>query len=88
MLHQARQTVVRQDTQAPGDRGCSRAAPGKGNDGEARGTPRTKPSKRSATAEGDLGVSAEERSEEASRRYRENSNHDQSLRLAGTTVIL
>lgn len=30
MLHQARQTLVRQDTQAPRDQGCNRAAPARG----------------------------------------------------------
>ena len=90
MLHQARQTLERQDTQAPGDQGCNRAAPGKGNAGEAGQAPRTKPSKPSGTGEGDLGVSAEEGTGKAPRRYGENSNRYQSLRPteAKTTAIV
>lgn len=90
MLHQARQTLERQDTQAPGDQGCNRAAPGKENAGEAGRASRTKPSKPSGTGEGDLGVSAEEGTGKAPRRYRGNSNHYQFLRPteAKTTVIV
>lgn len=67
-------------TQAPGDQGCSGAAPGKGNAGEAGQAPRTKPSKPSGTGEGDGGASAEEGTGKALRRYRENSNCHQPPR--------
>lgn len=73
MLHQARQTLEKQDTQAPWDQGCSRAAPGNRNAGEAGEASRIKPYKPSGT-EKDLEVSPEEETQKAPRRYGENSN--------------
>lgn len=80
MLHQGRQTLERQNTQAPWDQGCERAAPCNGDAGEAGQAPRTKPSKLSGTGEEDLGVAAEERTGRALRKYSGNRNHYESSR--------